>query len=87
MSVWLHVIGIGEQGFSGLPETSRALIENADIVVGSDRILQTLPVGTSEIHTWTPLLLDMVETIFEWRGRNTVILATGDPTYYGIGNT
>ena len=87
MSVWLHIIGVGEQGVGELPASSRALIDTAEIIIAPNRILAGLPETDAETHTWTSPLIGMVGKIGEWRGRRTVILATGDPTYYGIGNT
>jgi len=87
MSVWLHIIGVGDNGVGDLPSVSRTLIDKAEFVVAPKRVRATLPQINGAVHTWTSPLDDMVGKICGWRGRRTVVLATGDPTYYGIGNT
>ena len=34
MTVWLHIVGIGEDGIEGLSPASRAVVEAAEIIVG-----------------------------------------------------
>ncbi len=87
MSEWLHIIGVGEQGIESLPARSRDLVHRAEIIVAPQRVIEMLPKIDAEVKNWTPPLSGMVEKILQWRGSKTVILATGDPTYYGIGNT
>lgn len=87
MSAWLTIIGVGDDGLEGLAPAPRALIEQAEIVVGSVRILEQAVLGAQETHPWTSPLEEMVAKIEGWKGRNVVVLATGDPMQYGIGAT
>jgi precorrin-6B C5,15-methyltransferase / cobalt-precorrin-6B C5,C15-methyltransferase len=87
MTPWLTIIGVGDDGIDGLSSGSRALIDGADIIVGSRRILEREDFGIKETHNWTSPLDDMLTRIKTWKGRNVVVLATGDPMHFGIGAT
>ncbi|MQT27641.1 cobalamin biosynthesis bifunctional protein CbiET, partial [Pseudomonas helleri] len=53
MSPWLTVIGIGEDGFSGLGKNARRALLSATQVVGSQRQLDLLPACIrAERRTW-----------------------------------
>lgn len=87
MSKWLTIIGIGDGGLSGLPCVARSALEEAEIVVGSQRVLDEVPPMQAEIHAWSSPLGDMLARIEGWRGRRVAVLATGDPMHYGVGTT
>ena len=53
MSPWLTVVGIGEDGFSGLGKNARRALLGASRVFGSQRQLDLLPPCLrAERHTW-----------------------------------
>ncbi len=87
MKPWLSIIGVGPDGVSGLSPVARALTDNAEIIVGPPRMLAGADFGKAELHLWSSPLSEMVARIEGWRGRNVVILPTGDPMHYGIGAT
>ncbi len=87
MTPWLTIIGVGDDGVERLPARHRDLIGAADIIVGSRRILEREDFGNKEIHFWTSPLDVMLTRINAWKGRNVVVLATGDPMHFGIGAT
>ena len=84
MSKWLTIAGMGEDGWEGLSARARHAIETADVIVGSSRLLAFLPKTRAEIHEWPQPFSAVVDRIRPLRGRNTVILATGDPLNYGV---
>ena len=84
---WLAIIGLGEDGLDALPATLRALIDNAEILVGGERHLAMIPDSAAERLTWRTPLIDSMADIEAHRGRRVVVLATGDPMHYGIGVT
>jgi precorrin-6Y C5,15-methyltransferase (decarboxylating) len=86
VSVWLTVIGIGEDGLDGLSNASRALIENAEFVAGGARHLGFIAEGKAARLAWRQPLADTIPELLRWRGRRVVVLATGDPLCYGVGN-
>lgn len=87
MSAWLTIIGVGDDGVDGLATGPRALIGAADIIVGSRRILEREELGNTETHIWSSPISDMLTQIDGWKGKNVVILATGDPMFFGVGAT
>ena len=85
MSVWLNVIGVGEDGIEALPRVLQALIERAELIVGGERHLAMATQARAEKKSWgSPLSLTLDE-IWSRRGKPVVVLATGDPMHFGIG--
>lgn len=84
MVPWLSIIGIGEDGLSGLAPASRAVLEEADIVFGGPRHLALARVGERG-RAW-PLPFS-VEPVIACRGRPVAVLASGDPFWFGVGGT
>jgi precorrin-6B C5,15-methyltransferase / cobalt-precorrin-6B C5,C15-methyltransferase len=84
MTKWLTIIGMGEDGYDGLSTKARLTIERAEVIVGSTRLLAFLPNTKAERHEWPQPFSAVVERVKPLAGRNTVILATGDPMNYGV---
>jgi len=73
---WLTVIGAGEGDLPALPL--------ADTVLGPARLKARVP----RLVEWrSPKLDAMLAQIMEYRGRPTIVLASGDPMWFGIGAT
>ena len=87
MSRWLTIIGLGEDGLEGLTPAARKLIERAETLVGGERHLATVPNGTAERLRWASPLKVTIDEILKRRERRVVVLATGDPLWFGIGVT
>jgi precorrin-6Y C5,15-methyltransferase (decarboxylating) len=87
MSPWLCVIGIGEDGFAGLPPVARTLVDTAEVLIGGERHLAMVPASGAERLAWPSPLSALVERIPAMRGRRVCVLATGDPLLFGIGST
>jgi precorrin-6B C5,15-methyltransferase / cobalt-precorrin-6B C5,C15-methyltransferase len=83
------VVGIGADGWAGLSPRSRAAIEQAGVLVGSPRQLSLLPeaVAGRRVPLPSPLLPGLPELIAAHAGSALVVLASGDPMFYGIGST
>lgn len=85
---WLTILGIGEDGVEGLSAPARAALSAADIVFGGQRHLAlAAPLITGEARPWASPLLDSIPDILSRRGQKIVVLASGDPFYFGIGAT
>ncbi|RXF73845.1 precorrin-6y C5,15-methyltransferase (decarboxylating) subunit CbiE [Hansschlegelia zhihuaiae] len=87
---WLTVVGIGEDGFEGLGPQARAALAEAEVVVGGERHLALTPVEASpraERRAWPSPMLPFLDVIAGWRGRDVVVLASGDPLFYGVAAT
>ena len=85
MSVWLNVIGIGEDGIEALPRALQALIERAELIVGGERHVAMAAHARAEKKSWASPLSQTLDDIWSRRGRPVVVLATGDPMHFGIG--
>lgn len=88
MSKWLSIVGIGEDGLSGLGSLALSLIAQAEIFVGGARHLAMLPPDDGrEKLVWTTPIETTIEQIIQRRGQSVCILASGDPMCHGIGVT
>ncbi|MDH3472712.1 MAG: precorrin-6y C5,15-methyltransferase (decarboxylating) subunit CbiE [Rhodospirillales bacterium] len=87
MTPWLSIVGLGEDGLEGLTPVARALVDNAEVLVGAERHLAMVPADGRERLAWPTPLTILVEEIARRRGTKICILASGDPMFYGIGVT
>ena len=85
---WLTLIGIGEDGPAGLGDEAKRLIAEAPAIFGGARHIELMsPVITGETHQWLSPFERSIEAVLARRGRPTVVLASGDPFFYGVGAT
>ena len=85
----LTVVGIGVDGWDGLSPAGRAALAAAEVVLGSARQLELLPDQVTAVHVpWpTPLVPALAGLLTEYADRRCAVLASGDPTMYGIAPT
>jgi precorrin-6B C5,15-methyltransferase / cobalt-precorrin-6B C5,C15-methyltransferase len=83
------VTGIGADGWAGLSPPGRDAIERAAVIVGSPRQLALVPsiISARRIALPSPLLPGLPALIEEHAAQALVVLASGDPMFYGIGST
>ena len=79
---WLTIIGIGEDGLSGLSDASRKALAEAETVFGGERHLALADIGDRGRPWPVPFQTDWV---LACRGRPTAVLASGDPFWHGVG--
>lgn len=85
---WLSIVGIGEDGLAGIGDEAKAAIGAADLVFGGERHLDLArPAIRGEEHRWLSPFERSVEAVLAARGRPVVVLASGDPFFYGVGVT
>jgi len=85
--VSVTVVGIGAEGWPGLGEPARRALEAADVVLGAPRQLALLPDLRATPATWpSPLVPALPGLLAEHADRTLVVLASGDPTFYGVGS-
>ncbi|MCM8913968.1 precorrin-6y C5,15-methyltransferase (decarboxylating) subunit CbiE [Pseudomonas inefficax] len=84
MAPWLTVVGIGEDGFSGLGKQARRALLGAARIFGSPRQLALLPrcVAGERLGWPSPFSL---APLLALRGEPVCVLASGDPMFYGVG--
>ncbi|HEY1600083.1 MAG TPA: precorrin-6y C5,15-methyltransferase (decarboxylating) subunit CbiE [Pirellulales bacterium] len=80
----VHIVGIGDDGLDGVTSTARALIEQADLLVGADYTLRLVPGDHAERLIAGGNLDVIVERIIASAGRRVVVLVSGDPLFYGL---
>jgi precorrin-6Y C5,15-methyltransferase (decarboxylating) len=84
---WLTIIGMSEDGPEGLCPASRHALAHAELVIGAPRHLALLPNLTRATRSW-PVPFDAgIAPLLARRGRQTVVLASGDPFWFGVGGT
>ncbi|MEL6647876.1 MAG: precorrin-6y C5,15-methyltransferase (decarboxylating) subunit CbiE [Pseudomonadota bacterium] len=82
---WLHVVGIGEDGMTGLQPATRAVIEAAEVIVGGDRHHTLAPNVKAERIKWPSPFDALIDLLHSMKGRRVVVLATGDPLWFSVG--
>ena len=89
----IEVVGVPASGVAALPDVVRTLIGQAQVVIGSPRLLETLAVDAPESPDqkrlpWPrPLVAGLDELLASVGNQSVVVLATGDPLDSGIGTT
>lgn len=85
---WLSIVGIGEDGLAGLGDEAKTAIGAAEIVFGGARHLELADAAIrGERQVWLSPFERSVEAVLAARGRSVVVLASGDPFFYGVGVT
>ncbi|MFI7149887.1 precorrin-6y C5,15-methyltransferase (decarboxylating) subunit CbiE [Nonomuraea sp. NPDC050022] len=84
----ITVVGIGADGWDGLPPESRRVLEAAEVLMGASRQLGLVPRSRAERVAWPSPLLPALPALMErYADRQVCVLASGDPMFYGIGST
>jgi precorrin-6Y C5,15-methyltransferase (decarboxylating) len=87
----ITVVGIGAEGWPGLSPLARDAIEQAEVIVGGSRHLALLPASVQgrRVPLPSPLLPVLPDMLAEQTrdGARLVVLASGDPMFYGIGTS
>jgi precorrin-6Y C5,15-methyltransferase (decarboxylating) len=86
-SLPIDVVGVGAGGWADLPETSRAVLRGAEQVLGGPRLLALLDasVTAQRVALPSPLLPALGDAVRT--DQRLVVLASGDPMFFGIGST
>ncbi len=86
-AAWLTIVGLGEDGLEGLSPASRAALDAAEVVAGSARHLSLLPDLRAETLEWPVPFAVGIPMLLAQRGRRVVMLASGDPFWFGAGSS
>ncbi len=81
---WVTIIGLGEDGLAGLTDASRAALAQAEIIFGGPRHLALVGAGARGQNWPVPFSLD---PLLACRGQRVVMLASGDPFWFGAGGS
>ncbi|MBR8741882.1 precorrin-6y C5,15-methyltransferase (decarboxylating) subunit CbiE [Nocardiopsis sp. MG754419] len=85
----ITVVGVGADGWQGVPERLRRLVSAADTVLGGHRHLAMLPEAPEQRRRlWpSPLRAGLPDLLASLGDGDVVALASGDPLVSGIGAT
>ncbi|MEM9586381.1 MAG: precorrin-6y C5,15-methyltransferase (decarboxylating) subunit CbiE [Planctomycetota bacterium] len=84
MSTRFHIVGIGDDGVDGLTGQARQLIQDAGVLIGNRGLLDKVPESSGRRVETAGDLDQLRETIQSLGDETAVLLAGGDPLFYGI---
>jgi precorrin-6Y C5,15-methyltransferase (decarboxylating) len=79
----VHIVGIGDDGVEGITAHARRIVESADVLLGPESCAALLPASVRSRLETAASLEELVERIEAAGGRRLVVLASGDPLFYG----
>jgi precorrin-6Y C5,15-methyltransferase (decarboxylating) len=79
----VHIVGIGDDGVEGMTAQARRLVESADVLVGPESCAPLMPPGLRSRLVVAVNLEELVERIEAGGQKRIVVLASGDPLFYG----
>ncbi len=82
----IHVVGIGLEGLESLSKSTKIIVQQATVLIGSHRLLSYFPEHPAiqiQLTDFTAII-DQIKLFLE-QDHFVVILATGDPLFFGIG--
>jgi len=79
----VHIVGIGDDGVEGMTAQARRLVEAADVLVGPESCAPLVPEPLRSRLVAAANLEELVERIEAGGTRRIVVLASGDPLFYG----
>jgi precorrin-6Y C5,15-methyltransferase (decarboxylating) len=84
VSAKIYIIGIGNDGLTGLTAKARDLILSAELVLASDNSLSLMPELKAERFRIGTDLQEVVRALESNSTKRMVIVAGGDPLFYGV---
>jgi precorrin-6B C5,15-methyltransferase / cobalt-precorrin-6B C5,C15-methyltransferase len=81
----VYIVGVGADGLTGMTSRSREVVQNAELLFGSESVLRLVPeVDAIRIRIGSELQ-EVVEQVRSNLGRKRMVfIATGDPLFYGV---
>lgn len=80
----IHIIGIGDGGLETLAASARAVLEDAELLVGDHNTLGHVTDGNQERIVVEGNLAETADEIKAITDRRMVVIASGDPLFYGV---
>lgn len=79
------IVGIGDDGLSGLTERARKLVQSADLVLGAEPTLRLLDGLTGRTIALDPEMTAALRQVREaLSAKSPVLVNYGDPLFYGV---
>jgi precorrin-6Y C5,15-methyltransferase (decarboxylating) len=79
----VYIVGIGDDGVEGMTAQARRLLEGAEVLLGPETCASLLPPALAARLETTSSLEELVDRIERDAHRDLVVLASGDPLFYG----
>ncbi len=79
----VHIVGIGDDGVDGMTAQARRLLEAADLLLGPESCAALLPAPLAARLQASVSLEELIERIEAATSQQIVVLASGDPLFYG----
>ncbi len=87
MTARIYIVGIGDDGLDGLTGHARSLVYSAEVLIGTSALLDRLPEEiTARRIACDGGLEELKGCLSKLPDRPAVLLASGDPLFYGIAN-
>ena len=80
----VSIIGIGDDGLDAVPESTRTLIMEAELLAGNPRSLALVPETSAKRITLESEIESIVQQIESSGAAKVAVLVTGDPLFYGL---
>ncbi|QVL34778.1 precorrin-6y C5,15-methyltransferase (decarboxylating) subunit CbiE [Telmatocola sphagniphila] len=81
----IAIIGVGGDGLAGLARSAQDLLNSADLIYGTNNVLRLIPEVSGERIRIGGDLQAVIESLrSNLTTRKQVVLATGDPLFYGV---
>lgn len=80
----IHIVGIGDDGLEGITAQARRLIDEADLVLGAESTLKLVPGAGKQQQALGASLDEAVQKVSAAGSKKVVVLASGDPLFYGV---
>jgi len=84
---WLTIVGMGDDGLASLSQEALTALDRASVIFGGERHLKLLGETRAETIVWSTPFADALRRLMGYAGQPTVVLATGDPMWFGVGAT
>ena len=84
MAPRIHIVGIGDDGIDGLTPYARQLIDQAEVLIGPSALLNKTPASKAQRIAVGGDLEELKQAIAGLKDHRAVMLAGGDPLFYGI---
>ena len=83
---WIDLIGLGDDGVTGLRPAARAALDAAEVIFASPRLMGFVAADhPAERVLWPSPFSALIERLQGLSGRRVAVLATGDPLWFSIG--